>query len=78
MEIPKGYALSISNATGVTDPTDLADIEESMRNDIFNSTLDWQSRDVFDAGAREAWEFVQLLRSPEGLAAMAALEAEMV
>lgn len=77
MSALRGYALSISQATGVTDPTDLADIEDSMRNDIFHSTLDWQSREVFDMGAREAWEFVQLLRSPEGLAAVAALEAEM-
>lgn len=73
----KGYALSISQATGVTNPADLADIEESMRQDIFHSTLDWQPRDVFDRGAREAWEFVQLLRSPEGLAVIARLETEM-
>lgn len=73
----KGYALSISKATGVTNAADLADIEDSMRNDIFHSTLDWQSPAVFAKGAREAWEFVQLLRIPEGLAAMTALELEM-
>jgi hypothetical protein len=73
----KGYARSISEATGVTDPETLAEIEATMRDDIFHSTLDWQPRDVFDRGAREAWELVQYLRSPEGAAEFARLYAEM-
>lgn len=63
-----GYAASISKYTGVTDPEDLADIEDSMRNDIFHSTLDWQSPEVFADGARQAWELVQLFRDPVALA----------
>jgi hypothetical protein len=50
----KGYAKMISEATGVTDPEDLAYIEDIMRNDIFHSTLDWQSKKEFDDAAREA------------------------
>lgn len=66
----RGYAKSISEATGVTDPLDLAEIEDNMRHIIFHSTLDWQPRKLFDQGAREAWELVQYMRSPEGIAAL--------
>ena len=58
----KGYALTISQATGVTDLKDIADIEDCMRHDIFHSTLDWQTRDVLQQGARDAWEVVKELR----------------
>lgn len=73
----KGYAASISRITGVTDPELLADIEDSMRNDIFHSTLDWQSPAEFARGAREAFELVSYLRTPAGKAEMAALMATM-
>jgi hypothetical protein len=73
----RGYAKSISEATGVTDPGDLADIEDSMRHEIFHSTLDWQTKAQFNRGAREAWEIVQMLRDPSVLAALTAqVEAE--
>lgn len=65
----KGYAAIIHAATGVSDAADLADIEDSMRHDIFHSTLDWQSRDQLIAGAREAWTLVRQLRDPSTLAA---------
>ena len=65
----RGYAKTISEATGVTDPEDLADIEDSMRNDIFHSTLDWQTKAQLMRGAREAWELVQIMRDPVALAA---------
>jgi len=61
------YAKMISEATGQTNPKILADIEDSMRNDIFHSTLDWQSKAQFNKGAREAWELLQFMQSPEGL-----------
>jgi hypothetical protein len=51
----RGYALSISQATGVTDPTTLARVEQTMRDTIFHSTLDWQDKETFDRGAREAY-----------------------
>lgn len=53
-----GYHTAISEATGERDKQKLEAIEDCMRNDIFHSTLDWQTREQFDAGAREA---VQLL-----------------
>lgn len=64
----RGYAKTINEATGVIDPRDLADIEDSMRHDIFHSTLDWIDRATFMRGAREAWELVQIMRDPEALA----------
>lgn len=64
-----GYAKIINEATGVSDPGDLAAIEDSMRHDIFHSTLDWQTRAQLMRGAREAWELVQLMRDPIALAA---------
>ena len=36
----RGYAKTISEATGVTDAEDLAEIEDVMRHEIFHSTLD--------------------------------------
>ena len=50
----RGYMETISKATGVTDEAQLNRIEDCMRNDIFHSTLDWQSRAQFNKGAREA------------------------
>lgn len=63
------YARSISADTGVTNQADLDDIEDCMRHDIFHSTLDWQSREQFAAGAREAWALVQALRGDGAFAA---------
>jgi hypothetical protein len=55
------YRDQISKATGVTDPKELARIEECMREDIFHSTLDWQTRAQFNKGAREAVKLLALL-----------------
>lgn len=65
----KGYQPTIAEATGVTDPADLADIEDCMRHDIFHSTLDWQTKAQLMRGAREAWEVVQIMRDPVALKA---------
>lgn len=48
------YARSISKATGVTDPEVLRELEEIMRNEVFHSTLDWQTTSQFNKGAKEA------------------------
>src|SRR5574341_474347 len=56
----RGYALSIHQATGVTDPATLQRIEETMRHTIFHSTLDWQDKETFDKGAREAYGIVRI------------------
>jgi hypothetical protein len=57
---PKGYAAMIAAAIGVTDPKTLADVEDTMRHCIFNSTLDWQTKEQFDNGAREAYGIVRI------------------
>ena len=56
----KGYKKSISEVTGETDITRIRLIENCMRDDIFHSTLDWQSLAQFNKGALDA---VKLLKS---------------
>jgi hypothetical protein len=51
-----GYSAMIAGAIGVNDQAVLDIVEDVMRNDVFHSTLDWQSRDVFDRGARDAYD----------------------
>ena len=41
-------------ATGITDQVHLDLIEDVMRNDIFHSTLDWQTRKQLENAARQA------------------------
>lgn len=53
------YHQLIAEATGHTDREELDLIEDCMRTTIFHSTLDWQTRDQFIAGAREAVEVLQ-------------------
>ncbi len=48
------YADLISEATGVTDPKELEELEDIMRESIYHSTLDWQTREELMAGARLA------------------------
>ena len=48
------------------DPSIAAELEEIMRNDIFHSTLDWQTKRQFNKGAREAYETYQYMNSEEG------------
>ena len=48
------YSQFIQQVTGVTGDAALAAIEECMRQHIFHSTLDWQTADEFDQGAKEA------------------------
>lgn len=57
-----GYQKLISEISGITDPKRLAEIEETMREDIFHSTLDWQPRKQFAKGVREA---IELLKATE-------------
>ena len=64
----RGYEKMINEATGVTSPEDLAEIEDTMRHVIFHSTLDWQTRAQLHKGAREAWQVVQIMRDPAAMA----------
>ncbi len=58
------YQEAIIEATSCS-PTDALEIEDLMRNIIFHSTLDWQSREVFDQGAREGLELLVELRKED-------------
>jgi hypothetical protein len=53
-----GYQQTIIEATGCA-PDEAREAEDIMRNDIFHSTLDWQSRALFVKAARLA---VKVLR----------------
>jgi len=55
---PSAYSSAIAEATGAH-PIQLPIIENIMRDVIFHSTLDWQTKEQFDAGAREAYEEYQ-------------------
>ncbi len=72
----RGYALSISEATGQTDPATLAEIEDFMRDEY--RTLDHLDRAKFRRTARECWKAVQFTRTPEGIAYMAKLDREIM
>lgn len=48
------YHQIIREATGFEDHQTLERIEDCMRDIIYHSTLDWQSRDELEQGAREA------------------------
>lgn len=38
---------------------DAAMVEDIMRNEVFHSTLDWQSAEQLQRGAREAWAILE-------------------
>jgi hypothetical protein len=56
------YQDLITKATGVN-AKDAGYVENIMREDIFHSTLDWQSRAQFVRGAREAVELLKAYRA---------------
>lgn len=60
------YHAIITAATGVTDPAMLKRIEDCMRNDIFHSTLDWQSARQLRVGARTALDLLDAMDGYEG------------
>src|SRR5438874_2079411 len=60
------YQRLIREATGASSK-DLCRIEQIMRDDIFHSTLDWQSRDRLVGADREAYESVRANRELDNL-----------
>lgn len=56
------YHRTITEATGISDPATLEEIEDCMRHDIFHSTLDWQTRDQLKDAARLAVEVLSAER----------------
>lgn len=61
------YQALIIEATGVNEK-EAGYVEDIMRDDIFHSTLDWQSRAQFVRGAREAVEMLRVYRADPELA----------
>ena len=51
------FHILIQEATGAP-RSDLAMIENIMRNDIFHSTLDWQTREQLSSAARQAFRLL--------------------
>lgn len=51
----KSYTTAIAEATGAPSSA-LGMIEEIMRSEVFHSTLDWQSAEEFQKGARRAYQ----------------------
>jgi len=72
----RGYALSISRATGVTDPATIAEIEDFMRDE--HRTLDHLDRQQFDRCARDCWKAVAWSRTPDGQAYNEMLRREIM
>ena len=56
-----GYQALIKEATGVADVDHIERIEDTLRNAIFHSTLDWQMREQLEQGAREALQIITLV-----------------
>lgn len=42
---------------------DAAMVEDIMRNHVFHSTLDWQTEQEFQKGARQAWAILEADRA---------------
>lgn len=55
------YQELISQAIGVSDLKVIEEVEDLMRNVIFHSTLDWQSREQLVQGAIEAKQVLDLV-----------------
>lgn len=51
----------------------LEELEDIMRNTIFHSTLDWQTREQLHRAAREAKDVYDYARTPEGRALIASI-----
>lgn len=56
------YQDTIIEDTGCT-PSDAIMVENIMRDEVFHSTLDWQSRAEFKRGARRAYQLLNADRS---------------
>lgn len=59
------YHTIITAATGITDTAMLKRIEDCMRQDIFHSTLDWQSARQLRVGARTAVDLLDAMDAYE-------------
>ncbi len=58
----RGNQLTICEATGITDNTQLEKIEDCMRHTIFHSTLDWQTTEQLHKAAIESIEVLEAVK----------------
>jgi hypothetical protein len=71
------YSELIIKATGCQE-SDAEEIEDYMRDIIFHSTLDWQTRKQLEEAAKEAYSDILFMRSPEGQEYIKQIEEEML
>jgi len=57
----QAYQEMIMEDTGCS-TSDAIMVEDIMRNKVFHSTLDWQTRTQFRQGARKAYQLLQEMR----------------
>jgi len=69
------YEKSIIEYTGCS-IDEVEEVEDIMRNEIFHSTLDWQDKDLFKQGAKEAYEVYKELKKVTGKKAPEKAEKE--
>jgi hypothetical protein len=56
---PMSYYQKLIVETLACTPTEATKIEDVMRHDIFNSTLDWQTKEQLQEGARQAVKLIK-------------------
>lgn len=71
------YSELIIKATGCIE-SDAAEIEEYMRDIIFHSTLDWQTRKQLEEAAKTAYSDILFIRSSEGIEYIKQIEEQML
>ena len=71
------YSELIIKATGCQE-SDAAEVEEYMRETIFHSNLDWQTRKQLEKAAKTAYSDILFMRSPEGQEYIKQIEEEML
>lgn len=65
MNTLNSYQTTIIKVTGCS-TEDASEIEDYMRETIFQCPLEWQSANDFDRAAKEAYADIMYMRSPEG------------
>ena len=66
-----GYHSLINQATGLSRKEDLQEVEDIMRDVIYHSTLDWQTRAELWRGAKKAHKVMKELRNADSKASKA-------
>ena len=58
--------------------SEISEIENFMRNNIFHSTLDWQTKPQLIKAAKEAKECLDFMKTDEGKKYLSNLSKEMM